>query len=116
MIRINGAAITADATGANAFALGDAANGVVSTWVIQVVLASGTVAILPKGIVAESGLTSADFVNLSYVNRNTGAVVAGGTAISASGIYDINASGCAVYLDVDVTGASLDIYTNPVAG
>jgi hypothetical protein len=116
MIRVSGAAITADATGANAFALGDAALGVVSTWVIHVVLASGTVAILPKGIASGSGLTSANYINLSYVNRNTGAVVAGGTAITATGIYDINASGCDVFLDVDVTGASLDIYANPCGG
>ena len=116
MVRLTGAAITTDYTGASAIALGDAALGVVSTWVIQVVLASGTVAILPKGALADSGLTSADYVNLSYINRNTGALVAGGTAITASGIYDVNASGCNVYLDVDITAASVDIYAVPVAG
>ena len=116
MIHVNGGPVTADATGASAFALGDAAEGVTSMWVVQVIVSGTLTALKFKGLVNGSGLTvAAAGVDLAYRNRTSDAVTAGGTGITASGIYEVGASGLDVYVDVDVgAGGSIEIYAEPV--
>lgn len=120
MILVNGVPIppqTVDATGDNAVRIGDASRGAASSWVIQVYVASGTLTALKfKGVLSGSGLAVATYgTDLAYVNRSTGATVAGSTGVTASGVYEVPASGVDVFLDVDVTGASsIEIYAEPV--
>jgi hypothetical protein len=111
---------TADQTGASAVLLGDASKGTVSTWVVYVHLASGTLTALKfKGVISGSGLAVATHgIDLCYTNRTTGALVDGGTGITASGVYEVNGAGLDVYADIDVGAGpgTVSLYVEGVAG
>lgn len=116
MFRLTGVQITGTKTGAAALKIGDGAKGVVSRLRVQVVAAS-TVSLSFKGVVTETALAIQTYgVALAYRDVSTTSDTAGSTAITANGVYDVDASGLDVYLDLATNGSGVDIYVEPLSG
>lgn len=73
------------------------ANGddAVFTAIVAIANAAGGFSCIPRVAAEESGITP---VNCLYYNLLTGAPIAGGTPITADGIYAVYAPGCRVSL------------------
>lgn len=61
------------------------------------------------------GITD-ELIALPYVNRGTGASVAASTAITAEGLYEVDATGIEVVLDNTYASGAGSVYIVPVAG
>lgn len=95
--------------------LGDAREGVVSSWVLGV---SGTFVgsmILRKRMRGGS-VAVASAGQCWYTNALTNTAVAAGVAITAGGIYVVQADGCDIIIDYAYTSGSLVLETDPVVG
>lgn len=74
---------------------GGSGEAVVSSVVFQIQSAAGGFSTIPRIRAEES---TAALANVQYFNVQTGATIAGGTAITADGIYAVYAPGCQVAL------------------
>lgn len=74
-------------------AIGSQGEDVVSSVVFEIQSAAGGFSSIPRIRLEESTATP---VNVVYFNVQTGAQIAGGTAITANGIYAVYAPGCQV--------------------
>lgn len=91
---------------------GPGGEDVVASVVFQIVNAAGGFSTIPR-IRAEEA-TSAP-VNVQYFNVQTGATIAGGTTITADGIYAVYAPGCQVAL-VTSAGTATAIVSPRILG
>lgn len=95
--------------------LGSSREGVVSSWVLGI---SGTFVgsmILRKRLRGGSvALASAGAC--WYTNVLTNTAVAAGTAITAAGVYVVQADGCDIGLDFTYTSGSLVLEVDPIIG
>lgn len=94
--------------------LGDVSETTVARVVVQVVGAGWTGGLTPKARVKDG--SAAPLVNVPYTNVGTNAPVAAGAAISADGIYEIDAPGREVVLDHAWTAGSVTIYSRGLVG
>lgn len=92
--------------------LGTADDNVVGRVMLQVVGSGWTGGLTPMGRVDPA----APLVNLPYRNHGTNTPVAAGTAITADGLYDVDAPGMEVVLVHARTAGSVQIYPRPLRG
>lgn len=95
--------------------LGDAAEDVVGSWVLQV---SGTFSgslVLRKKVV-RSTVADASAPTTAYINFATDAAVNAGTAITAGGLFKVLCDGCVLILDYTATSGIMVIECEPVKG
>lgn len=96
--------------------LGEAAEGVVGSWVLQV---SGTFSgslVLRKKLKGSS-VANASAPTTSYTNFSTDTAVAAGTAITAGGaVYKVECDGCTLILDYTATSGTMVVETVPLLG
>lgn len=95
--------------------LGDAAESLVGSWVLQV---SGTFSgsLVLRKKVFKSVVADASAPTTAYINFATNADVAAGTAITAAGLFKVICDGCALVLDYTATSGTMVIECEPVAG
>lgn len=96
--------------------LGDASPDSISTWAIYIVSLSGTHSIVFKSRPTGSGLASGEWRQPAYTNMETGAVVAGGTAIAAEGYFTVKADGSELIVSATVTSNSFRLIAIPLRG
>lgn len=95
--------------------LGTGADGAVSRIVFQVVDdGSLSTSMVVKGRVL--GQPDAELLSIPYTNRASGATVAAGTAITAEGMWEADATGIEVVLDNTFTSGAGTVYFQPVVG
>jgi len=103
-------------TATGVYALGDAGTGTVTRQIVHVVINSGTLSATFEGRLVGSGLAAGEYKQRSYVNTNDAStIIAGATAITAEGIYDIDCTGVELFLNVG-TVTSITVYVHPVLG
>lgn len=72
---------------------------------------------IPARIIGRGAAGATNFnTNLEIKNRLTGATIAGGTGITASGTYEVNIAGLEVVLSHAFTSGSVDVWLKVVAG
>ena len=106
------------------YVLGDGSSEVVSMLVLHVVVASGTVSIVPKvrssHASARRNVDDIVFQPIPYVRRNVGGTVSDDTAVSdaiaATGIFKVDISGFQASLEIDQTDGAGVVYWSIVAG
>ena len=96
--------------------LGYGSTGVVSRWIVQVKGSGWTGTLTAKARAEQSGLASADWKNIPYTDRTTGNTVVSGTAISADGLFEFDASGVDIILSHAWTAGTVTLYCHPVVG
>ena len=113
------ASTTIDFTKANPpafpFSLGDASGSYVGRIVFQIV-GGGTFSFTPKARLRGASIANGSLVSVPYTNRGTGASVAAGTAITAAGLYEVDATGVEVTLDGSYTSGACAVYPQPLEG
>lgn len=106
------------------YVLGEGSEMLVSTLILQIVVASGTVSITPKGRimnrVARRGQDAIAFQPIPYVRRNVNGSVSDDTAVSAAiaatGIFKVDISGLQPSLEIDQTDGVGAVYWRVVEG
>lgn len=92
--------------------LGNASEGAVSRWAIQLdESAGGDVSVTVKGRIMQS---EADYVAIAYTDMADGATKT--AALTADALILVDSSGLDVQLDVTVTSGTLTYYAWPLAG
>lgn len=95
--------------------LGDASHGTTGKMVFQIVDdGSMSISLVVKARVL--GLADSELIAVPYINRGTGATVAASTAITAEGIFEVDATGVEVVLDNTNTSGAASVYYQPVLG
>lgn len=95
--------------------LGDAAEGVVGSWILQV---SGTYSgslVLRKKIV-KSTVADASAPETYYEEFGDGTAVNSGTAITADGLFKVPCDGCCLILDYTATSGTMIVECVPLLG
>ena len=79
---------------------------------------AGTYSLVPQILIKGTGttLSSADAQNTYYTNVLTNASVAAGTAITAAGIYEVDATGMLVYVSGSYTSGACILATQNLIG
>jgi hypothetical protein len=97
------------------FVLGDADEGLVSSWVLQV---SGTFSgsLVLRKEVRQSTVPAASAPTTTYENFASGNPVAAGTAITAAGLFKVLCDGCSLILDYTATSGVMVVECVPLAG
>jgi hypothetical protein len=95
--------------------LGDASQYSVGRIVFQIVDdgSMSTSAVVKARVL---GLADAELIAVPYTNRATGATVAASTAITAEGLYEVDAAGVEIVLDNTYTSGAGTVHYVPVAG
>lgn len=62
------------------------------------------------------GLPDSELTAIPYTNRGTGSTIAASTAITAEGIYEVDATGVEIVLDNTLTAGTGTVYYQPVVG
>lgn len=95
--------------------LGEAAEGAVGSWVLQVSgTFSGSLTLRKKirrGTVADGSAATT-----YYENFATGVSVAAGTAITGAGLFKVPCDGCDLILDYDATSGEMIVECVPLLG
>lgn len=106
-------------TPANPFPVlvGDGSPYMVGRIVFQV-KGTGTFSLVPKVRArgSKGNLVAADLTAVHYTNRVSGTDVTAGTAITTAGLYDVDASGVAVWIDGSYTSGSCLVVTEALEG
>lgn len=102
-----------DTTGT--LSLGNADEGLVGTWVLQV---SGTFSgsLVLRKKVWRSTVANASAATTIYQNFASGSDVAAGTAITGAGLFKVLCDGCELVLDYTATSGTMVIECIPLAG
>lgn len=96
-------------------ALGDGSNRAVSRIVFQVRDdGSMSTSFVVKAKVR--GLAATELIAVPYTNRGTGAAVAASTAITAEGLFEVDATGVEIFLDNTYTSGKGSVHYVPVEG
>lgn len=97
------------------FVLGDASPHSVGRIVFQVVEVSAiSTSFVVKARVP--GLADTELIAVPYTNRGTGAAVAASTAITAEGLFEVDATGVEIVLVNTYTSGKANVTYFPVAG
>ena len=62
------------------------------------------------------GLASTEWIAVPYTNRGTGAAVAASTAITAEGLFEVDATGVEIGLDNNWTSGAGSVHYVPLIG
>jgi hypothetical protein len=62
------------------------------------------------------GLADAELIAVPYTNRGTGAAVAASTAITAEGLFEVDATGVEIVLDNNWTSGAGSVHYVPLIG
>lgn len=96
--------------------LGEAAEGAVGSWVLQV-SGTGTFSVTLRKKVRRCSVADASAPTTFYENFATGVSVAAGTAITGAGLFKVPCDGCDLILDVTaVSGGTLVVEAEPLLG
>lgn len=95
--------------------LGEAAEGVVGSWTLQVI-GAGTYSIVLRKKIRRGSVADASAATTYYINHATGVSVAAATAITGAGLFSVPANGCDVILDIDWTSGACSIECVPMLG
>lgn len=98
--------------------LGDASIHGVSRIVFQIRDdgSMSTSAVLKARVNVLPALASTELISVPYTNRGTGASVAAGTAITAEGLFEVDATGVEIVLDNTFTSGKSSVHYLPVEG
>lgn len=115
MIALPGLGVYSAASGT--IALNDPGTSAVGRWLLDIAV-SGTAAItVTKRLRVDTTVTAHTPGNCWYTNALTNAAVAAGVAIAASGVYDVDASGCDVILTYTTSaGGTFELFATPLLG
>lgn len=96
--------------------LGEAAEAIVGSWMLQVVsIGSGSLVLRKK--LKNSTVADASAPTTAYTNFSTDTAVAAGTAITtAVAVYKVECDGCALILDYTQTSGVMVIEAVPLLG
>ena len=95
--------------------LGEAAEGVVGSWTLQVI-GAGTYSIVLRKKLRRSSVADASAPTTYYINHATGASVNAGTAITGAGLFSVPSNACDVIIDVDWTSGACSVECVPLLG
>lgn len=96
--------------------LGEAAEGVVGSWVLQI-SGTGTYSVTLRKKVRRGTVADGSAPTTFYENFATGVSVAAGTAITGAGLFKVPCDGCDLILDVTaVSGGTLVVEAEPLLG
>lgn len=96
--------------------IGNAAEELVSQWVVQIVPTGLTGGFVPKGRVIGSELTGGNLATLLLYSASSETAVSTASPVATAGVYYIPADGLDVFLDFTVSAGSLDVYIRPIKG
>ena len=98
--------------------LNDPGTSAVGRWIIDVAITVGTAALtVQKRLKVDASVTAHAFISTWYTNATTNAQVVAGTTITATGIYDIDASGCDVQITYTTAGGGIiELFSTPLVG
>jgi hypothetical protein len=106
-------------TATGLFAMGDAADGAVASWVIDIASSGGTFSLTPQTRVRPpiGAASTPPYRDAAYETLTTGAAVTAGTAITAAGSIKIPCDACDAGLNVTaISGSTLTITYSPIVG
>lgn len=95
--------------------LGEAAEGAVSSWVLQT-SGGGSYSITLRKKIVQGSQADASASTTYYTNFLTGVDVAAGTAIEGNGVWKVACDGCDLVLDITYTSGSCLIEYEPLLG
>ena len=87
----------------------------VGRWIVHVAI-SATATVKPQKRVTATSGTAPTYVDCWWTNAGTNAQIAAATTLSATGIMDIDASGCDVQLVVTITSGTVILTAWPLVG
>lgn len=95
--------------------LGDAADGLVGTYVLHI-SGGGTYSIVLRKKIRGGSVANGSAPTTNYVNFATGVGVAAGTAITAPTLVSVDCAACDLILDITYTSGVCTVEAEPVLG
>lgn len=95
--------------------LGEAAEGVVGSWVVHVT-GTGTFSVTFRKKIRRGSVADASAPTTYYENFATGQGVAAGTAVVAAGLFKVPCDGCDLILDISYTSGTFTVEAEPLLG
>src|SRR5688500_14722416 len=90
-----------------------ALQGVLLTWIVQVLAVAGAGTSQFRGRLADADVADDEGPFLAYEDMSAGAIVAGDTAVAAVGLYRVPADGCDMIVEL-ASGTSVEVIVTPI--